>query len=273
MNLTLKRLFFGLEVHAPWPTHFPKGNILAETQRHVTLSFLGHCDLENLLGELRYFPLTSKTSPIGFCGLFDYCLFLPPKTSHVVAWHNHWYHQKYFIEIFQRTLTDWLKQLHFSPDSSEWLPHTTICRGSFDQEEWLKSFIPLPFFTQSIHLYESLGNATYQSVWNYPVLAPFEQIASQKNHLLIRASSLSDLYYNAFTALAFKYPSLVAHFIQINELSSLDEVTDVLNQCMRSFSESHSSGVKSIHLSEEPLKNLEGVVLTQNHLEYRLAIL
>ncbi len=97
MTLASNRLFFGLEIHAPWPTHFAKGNILPETQRHVTLCFLGHCHLENFLKELSHFPLSPTTTPIGFSGFFDHCLFLPKDTAHVVAWHNHWYHQKFFV--------------------------------------------------------------------------------------------------------------------------------------------------------------------------------
>ena len=37
-----KRLFFGFEVKAPWPQGLPKGRILKEDQRHITIAFLGY---------------------------------------------------------------------------------------------------------------------------------------------------------------------------------------------------------------------------------------
>ena len=44
------------------------------------------------------------------------------------------------------------------------------------KQEWLDHFTPLPFFVKAIHLYQSLGNLQYQSLWESPLLSPFEEL-------------------------------------------------------------------------------------------------
>ena len=72
-----KRLFFALEVQAPWPQPMPAGRRLDEMHRHMTVAFLGVVDygiLQPALAEIPKLPFQ-----IGLTGIFDQCLFLPER--------------------------------------------------------------------------------------------------------------------------------------------------------------------------------------------------
>ena len=70
-----KRMFFGAEVFAPWP-HLPPGRMIAETERHLTLAFLGNTSFAAIEQLLSQFPQPSfAVGPVGWCDR----LFLFPK--------------------------------------------------------------------------------------------------------------------------------------------------------------------------------------------------
>lgn len=228
MKEEIKRLFFGIEVHAPWPYLLPKGRILDQAHRHITLEFLGNIPYEPLKALLDHFPKPSM--PIGIAGYFDSCLTLPHRHPHVVAWHAHWLDDNAPLAAFQSQLSLWLHSHQYSIDTRPWKPHVTICRQPFDSKEWKETFKPLPLYTSSIHLYESIGNLNYMPLWSYFVQPPFEEIEHTADiAFIIRGESLQQLYVNAFTSLSFKAPELLDYFAPGDSLNTLDDLIILLN--------------------------------------------
>lgn len=224
-----KRLFFGLEAFAPWPQNLPTGRLLKENQRHLTIAFLGNVDFFKLKNILNSFPIPSFK--VGLSGKLDKCLFLPKKTPTVVAWHVDWMEEASALNLYQRALIAWLQYQGFNPDDNkDFLPHVTICRAPFAKEEWEQTFVPLPVIVQTIHLYESLGNLEYQSIWTFPLHPPFQEIEHTADIAFnIYGENLSQLQKHAFTALTFKFPQLLEFFKLLKTPLSLDELIANLN--------------------------------------------
>lgn len=227
MNEEIKRLFFGIEVHAPWPLRLPKGRLLDESHRHLTLAFLGNIPFAPLLKLLESFPKIPMR--IGSTGFFDACLTLPSRHPHVVAWQARWREGPTKCLEVHDIVTKWLKSHHYAIDERKWLPHATLCREPFDPEKWKLAFKPLPFYTSHIHLYESVGNLTYNPIWSFPVLDPFEEIEHTADMaFIVRGETLLELYHHAFAALAFKAPELLDYFLT-GPVASLVDIIVLLN--------------------------------------------
>lgn len=222
------RLFFGLEVHCPWPEHFPAGKLLSEENRHLTLAFLGDVEEERLLSQLDLVP---KPPLCGYVGHFDACLLLPPRHPNVAAWHIAWWEREAELNAYQKALSSWLKELGFTLfEHDRFLPHVTICRKPVDEKKWQKHFHPLPMQTIHLHLYESLGFSQYRSIWHSPVVAPFEEISHTADIAFrISGHSFKQLYLHAASALAFNFPALMPYCSLQQEVSSLDDVVMHLN--------------------------------------------
>ncbi len=224
-----KRLFFGLDLSAPWPAQLPHGRVLNEEDRHLTLAFLGNASVSKLMEILPSMPL--PPCRIGFGGLFDQCLFLPKRCPHVVAWHIQWLKERPSLSLYQQQLAEWLKNNDFSVSEKEsFLPHVTLCREPFHISHWKEAFSPLPLYTRSLHLYESLGHSRYRSCWHLPFKPPFEE----KEHtadiaFTILGQDLEQLYLHAYLAMAFKFPPLLDYFNSESVLSNLDDVVIELN--------------------------------------------
>jgi 2'-5' RNA ligase len=230
----IKRLFFGIEIRAPWPTKLPHGRLLDESHRHLTLAFLGNIPYSPLQDILETFPKPSMQ--VGTVGYFDSCLVLPPRHPNVVAWHTHWLDENTPFISFQKTLTDWLIIHDYSVDTRPWNPHVTLCRKPFDPHAWKKAFVPLPFYTSSIHLFESTGQLHYVPLWSYPFMLPFEEIEHTADiAFIIRGETLQQLYHHAFIALAFKSHSFLDFFIAEPSLQTLDELIIALNKVIASM--------------------------------------
>lgn len=239
-----KRLFFGIEVHAPWPQTFPEGRMIEESQRHFTLSFLGQIEYEPLHQILDSNPI--KAEKIGSCGYFDKCLPLPPSRPNVVAWHATCQRTSSLFTQ-QKRLDEWLAEHHYSLDNRPWLPHLTLCRKPFHINDWIKAFSPLPFYTSTIHLYESQGNLSYIPLWSHPLQIPFEEISHTADlAFFVYGESLDALYYNAFTALAFTQPSLLNAFQAISSIRSIDDIVMGLNQSIGLADRTIGSAFKAV---------------------------
>lgn len=261
-NDKIKRLFFGVEACAPWPQKLPRGRsrgkLLDENQRHFTLAFLGNVEFQPLLNLLTPPYAQEEASPFrpfllkcGSAGYFDACLLLPPRHPRVVAWHAKWREGEPLI-LFQKMLAEWLKHRQYPLDEREWLPHLTLCRHPGNPDLWMKMFSPLPFFTQSIHLYESMGNLTYQPLWSYPLPAPFEEIAHTADMAFwVYGDSVSAIYYNAFIALAFKHPLFLKYAPSTTSAENIDDVVIGLNEVVCQADRDAGSPLKAVSFHGE----------------------
>lgn len=254
----MKRLFFGIEVKAPWIDPFPKGRILDENQRHLTLAFLGNVSFEKLLNELSEIPIPSFK--IGYTGYFDKTLFLPNHRPNVVAWGMHFFGDISKLYEYQKELTRWLDELDYSMDKRPWLPHVTLARRPFNLQEWEKYFSLLPFTTTRIHLFESKGNLNYESLWNYPLHPPFIELDHTADiAFMIYGNSFTEIYHNALTALAFKEAHII-EFIKENEkIESVEDIIYHLNHAIALTDSQKRCSLKAVSYHGEIFKNKDNI--------------
>ena len=226
-NEEKKRLFFGMEVFAPWPLKFPSGRVLDESHRHMTLAFLGNVNFSNLKTS---FPKPSFK--VGKVGFFDKTLFLPEKHPHVVSWHVKWLDDVALLTAYKNECFSWLKCQGFSlQEQEEFLPHVTICRSPFDQKKWEKAFITLPMMVKDIHLYESVGKLKYLPIWSYSLKAPFVEIEHTADIAFhVYGENILELYTHAIAALAFKFPHIIYFLPDEKNINSVDDIVMSLNQ-------------------------------------------
>jgi 2'-5' RNA ligase len=244
-----RRVFFGFEARAPWPeTKYPPGRLLSEHDRHMTVAFLGSI----LFNPLESF-LTALPKPqfeVGFSGVFDKILFLPPSHSNVVSLHvnipsKELNSLKQFHVNFVSSLID--NQLLTERERDRFLPHVTLCRTPFDQEQWDRWFTPLPVVFQNFNLYESIGNLRYPIIWKYELKAPFieiEHTADIAYHVF--GKDLNQIYNNALTALSFRMPVLCQHLHDNVNPHNLDDVIILLNDIIGRADAEHGCPFKAI---------------------------
>jgi len=250
------KLFFAFKVMAPWTTPFPRGRLLEEDERHMTVAFLGEADysvLQTLLVNAPPLPFH-----VGLTGVFDKLVLLPPSNSRVVAWHVNWQDGKeveQFVEIFQ----NWLKGNGvYEPDNRAFLPHATLCRAPFDTEEWQGRFVQLPMYLDGFHLYESIGNLRYKSLWSIQLLPPFEELEHTADLAFrIRGDTVSDLFKNAFFALVWRHIPLLAFRAGSWKIDTLDEAIVQLNRIIAAADEASGCPFKAISYHGNIEKDLE----------------
>jgi 2'-5' RNA ligase len=223
-----RRLFFGAQTEAPWPKEYPPARMIPEEVRHLTLAFLGHDSFSKLKTLLSSAPLPSFL--IGPAGIAKEVIFLPPERSRVAALTTDWLHSKEGLNVYQKKLGEWLVSHGYSLDQRPFFPHISVARPPFDKEEWKLAFSPLPFFVKAIHLYQSMGNLEYTSLWSCPLISPFEEFEHTADIAFhIRGMSIEELHSHAQLALAFKFPLLVNHFTS-NWCDTFDEMVISLNE-------------------------------------------
>lgn len=225
-----KRLFFGMQVKAPWPETFPAGRLLDEHHRHLTLAFLGKTELSKIHEALNSFP--QPPFKLGFAAKFDQCLFLPPRHPHVVAWHVKVLEERSRLDAYYAVFIHWLQEKGFAPDTRHgFMPHVTLARSPFQQKPWEKAFSPLPAIIQDIHLFESVGNLHYESLWSYPLLPPFEEFEHTADIAYrVYGEGFNQLFQHASLALCFNFPLLLDFLITRDDFKNLDDVIIALNE-------------------------------------------
>lgn len=230
-----KRLFFAFEVDAPWPAEMPRGRMLQEGERHLTVAFLGNSDYGQLEPLLKGIPL--PPFKVGLAGEFDNIVFLPQGHPRVAAYHVSWMDQSSALADYSRILIDWLKSHGFNPDDrKEFLPHVTLCRAPFDSHAWREAFQPLPAVIKNLHLYESMGQLRCRPLWTYPLQIPFEEIEHTADIAFrIRGETTSQIFSHALTALAFKSPEMIK-FKQGSTCSSIHTIDDIVIELNRIIS-------------------------------------
>jgi 2'-5' RNA ligase len=223
-----KRLFFGAQVQAPWPKEYPSARLIPEETRHLTLAFLGQNSVSKLAQALPSIPQPSFA--IGPSGIARALIFLPLEKNRVVALSTDWLGDSAKLNSYQKELLDWLQSLGYPLDKRPFFPHITLGRAPFDKKQWQEYFIPLPFFIKAIHLYQSLGQLRYESLWESSLLSPFDEFEHTADiAFLIRGHSIQELHRHAQLALAFQFPLLIK-FYTYQLQNSLEEIIISLNE-------------------------------------------
>lgn len=254
-----RRLFFGIEITAPWPEDYPQGRLINEGQRHMTLAFLGNVDEEKITALLPSIPKPSYS--IGALGCFDSCLFLPQRNPHVVAWHVDWLEKKEKLLTYQKDLALWLKGNGFALEDRPFLPHVTVCRSPFFPREWKKAFHTLPCMGTNLHLYESLGNSTYVPYWSYPILPPFKEISHTADiAFAVYGYSLEELCRHAEFALAFRFPPILNYLSNEEAVSSIEDIVIALNSIIARVDGEVGCPLKAVSFHGQIEETTEGLL-------------
>lgn len=223
-----RRLFFGAQIEAPWPDNYPEARIISVEGRHMTLAFLGLCSIPELSKILASVP--KPEFKIGPAGIAKELVFLPLDNSRAVALSIEWFDVPSPLEAWGMKLALWLKNNGYPMDERPFFPHVTIGRAPFEKKAWKEQFTPLPLFVKAIHLYQSMGHLEYKSLWEIPLLPPFEEFEHTADIAFhIRGSTPKELHRNAQIALAFHYPRLIDYFTASLQ-DELDEIIISLNE-------------------------------------------
>lgn len=226
-EVELKRLFFALEIEAPWPDNFPNGRLLKKTDRHLTVAFLGQLPFSFLKEQLKDFP--QPPCQMSLAGICNDLLFLPEKEPRVVAAHVEWLSRIEFSSYFNQ-IQHWLYFHKLPVENRSFLSHVTIARSPFIPEEWKKSFIPFPIIARAIHLYETVNSLKYRSLWHLDMTCPFEEIEHTADiAFIIRGKTFQDLFKHAQIALSFNCIDFIYYFSD-ELVENLDKIIMKLNE-------------------------------------------
>ena len=250
-----RRLFFGFSVDAPWPTSYPKGRIIEESARHLTLAFLGNRPFDEKA--LSDFP--KPEFPIGPVGVCDKLLFLPDLKPRVVSNQVHWLTDGEKLGTYQEKVLDWLENLGYTVDRRPFLSHITLARAPFVEKEWEEVFEPLPVMITGIHLYESIGNLRYPSIWDLPLICAFEEFEHTADiAFYVHGQNYRELYLHGALAMSFKFPHFIT-YLQDSEITDLHAVVRALNQMITKSDQEIGCPFKAVSYhgkltEEKPLK-------------------
>ncbi len=254
-----KRLFFACEIKSPWPHTLPKGRIIQESDRHLTLAFLGNTSFSKVEELLPAIP--PPPFKVGLAGEFDGCLFLPEKDPRVVAWHLNFHAEEKRLIEFQKNLIEWLEGAEYPITHKEFLPHVTLARKEFDQKAWEEACQPLPAVMTGLHLYETQGELIYRPIWSYPMLPPFEVISHTADIAFkIYGESIKELFLNAQFALAFEFPEILMFLKRDYRPLNLDEVIVLLNEIVTEIDKEHGCPFKAVSFHGEIQTNEHDVL-------------
>lgn len=243
-----KRIFFGLEVIAPWQEELPDGRMLAESDRHITLAFIGNIDYSLVEAVMPSIPIPYRK--VGVSGIFSECLFLPPRHSRCVSWNIDWITGGSDVLSYQHQLSSYLIDHQLLNDNvlkRQFLPHVTICRKPFVVREWKKNFRTLPMMATNLHLYESVGKLRYEPIWTHTLTPPFEEIDHTADIAFrISGEDISEIYLHACLALSFEYPQILRFVNQSDTYTSIDDIVIALNQLITKIDSDEGSPFKAV---------------------------
>lgn len=216
-----KRLFFGFEVHAPWPEDLPDARTLKSKHRHLTIAFLGNTSYSKIRSLIPKIP--KPPFRVGPIGVADSILCLPRRHPCVVTWHIDSFGSDP-LNDFQKNLSDFLEENGYEMDQRKFLKHITLGRSPFKEEEWKKGFQPLPVYFHHFHLFESFKGLCYEPIWSHDLLPPFEEIEHVADIAFrIYGESLQEIFWNAQIALAFKCPAILPHLDPEYQIHTIED--------------------------------------------------
>lgn len=212
----------GFQIEAPWPEEMPKGQIIPENQRYLKIAELP--DFSDL--SLKQLNVFAPKRHLGGVGVFDSSSFFSSDQPQEIDWKVH---SEEFL-TFQNRLLEELRTLPLRVETLNY-PSLLICCSPSNPVEWQEAFIPLPFKTKTLHLYEQKGPCDFHSHWSFSFISPFEE----KEHTAdmafnVYGENLQEIYRHAFIALAFKMPELLPFFIPLPHIHHLDDIIIALNQ-------------------------------------------
>jgi len=235
-----KRLFIGLSVEAPWPHSYPKGRMLEENGRHITLAFLGNVKMP----DFKTFP--KPPFQLGGAALASSVVFLPKLKPRVVAYQIDWISGKEEMIAYRQELYRWLEPQGYSLDQRPFHPHLTIARSPFVEKDWETHFHPLPLIVTGIHLYESIGNLRYPTLFSIPLIPIFEEFEHTADIAFhIRGRNFRELYAHATLAMSFDFSPFLQYQKEVSP-STLEEVVQLLNQMVSSCDRDHGCPFKAV---------------------------
>lgn len=241
-------LFFGFQCQANWPEDLPNGRFIAEANRHITIAFLGKTDIDLIMQQLEKLPLPKFFIPP--IGLFDKCLFLPPRNPRCVSWHTEFITKEKELINYQKELAEFLYKRDFLDKKQidrPFLPHMTICRKPFILKEWKKSFYKMPFCLGPLHLYKSLGHSDYEPIWSHIITYAFEEIEHTADiGFLIRGESLDEMQKSAEMALGSIHPPILKYTEKRKEPKDLDHIIIDLNRLITRADKNEGCAFKAV---------------------------
>lgn len=196
----------------------------------MTLAFLGSVAPSRVLDAITTFP--QPPFAIGPVGIFARSLPLPPAHPRLIAWHIDFLQRTELVTSFHKVLIVWLESFGLTPAHPDrFCPHVTLCRRPERLSDWKNAFTTLPLFIRAITLFSSLGSSRYQSLWSYPLIAPFEELDHTADvAFCVRATTLEELYQHAQFGLAFSFPPLVHFLDREGRPSTLEGIIGALNE-------------------------------------------
>lgn len=257
-----KRIFYGLEIKAPWPENLPDGRFLLESDRHMTLAFIGNVDYEEIAPILKNSPLPQRTVGVG--GVFNEGLLLPPRHPRCVSWHIDYLTGTDQTIAYQKQLTDYLVQqslLSEKESKRPFLPHVTICRKPFLVNQWKKAFSPLPLMATNLHLYESTGKLRYEPIWTYHMLPPLEEIDHTADIAFrIRGETAEEVFLHACLALAFEHPPFLPYIPRNESFTTVDDIIITLNELITKIDSEEGCPFKAVSFHGSLEKSTNGTL-------------
>ncbi len=231
-NTDDKRLFFGFEVHAPWPDSLPGANTLKAKHCHLTLLYLGSTSYKKIRNLIPQMP--NPPFRVGPLGVSDACLCLPKRHPDIITWHVEPFGSDP-ITAYQKEVTDFLVNHGYEIKEKQQIKHITLGRSAILKKELKKSFRPTPLYFKNLHLYESLKGNRYEPIWTHDLLPPFEEV--NKGSFTLYGESFQQVFLNAQIALAFKFPALTPFLDPHYKVRNLHDggvrLTAIINQAYR----------------------------------------
>ncbi len=227
-----KRLFFGFEVHAPWPDSLPEAKTLKAKHRYMTLLYLGDTSYKKIRGLIPKMP--NPSFQVGPLGISDASLCLPKRHPDVITWHVEPFGSDP-VAHYQDEVTDFFIKNGYEIEEKKQIKHITLGRSATLKKVAKKTFRPLPLYFSNFHLYESLKGGHYDPIWTLDLLPPFEEV--DKGYFTLYGESFQQIFLNAQIALAFKFPDLVPFLDPFYKVRNLHDggirLTTIINTAYR----------------------------------------